>query len=166
MVRAMLLGSPAPKSLWGYALMYATWLKNRIPNKAIESEGKTPYEMVYGVKPDLSRAKEWGCKVFVNAKGKDKFDARAREGRYLGPSSETSDGFHVYWPETGRDRRVTVERSVRFLDGSAFEGEQEASPGVPTATPCDEGYTPNPSIHRSEPLKHSQNTILIVANTS
>jgi len=117
----MFIASGLDKSLWGFGLLYATWMKNRIPHKAIESEGKTPYEMVYGEKPDLSRAREWGCRIFVNAKGKDKFDARALEGRYLGPSHETSDGFHVYWPKTGR---VTVERSVRFLDGSSFEGEQ------------------------------------------
>ena len=65
LVRSMLIGSLCPKSLWGFALLYATWLKNRIPCKALESEEKTPYEMVYGEKPDLTRAREWGCKVFV-----------------------------------------------------------------------------------------------------
>jgi len=127
LVRAMVDSSPTPRSLWGYALMYAVWLKNRIPNKALEERETTPYEVVYGKKPDLSKAKEWGCRVFVKVKSKDKFDSRAREARYLGPSSETSDGFHIYWPETGR---VTVERNVRFLDGCAFEGEKDTSPAA------------------------------------
>ena len=148
LVRAALLGSGLPKSLWGYALMYATWLKNRVPHKAIESEGKTPYEMVYGEKPDLSRAREFGCKVMVKVKAVDKLDARAKEGRYLGPSSETSDGFHVYWPKT---RRVTVERNVRFLDGSAFEGEQGVTSGVTTANPFEIQPSKTAKIEPDEP---------------
>jgi hypothetical protein len=145
LVRAMLVGSGLPKSLWSYALMNATWLKNRIPTSALGKEGKTPFEMVYGRKPDLSRAREWGCKVMVKVKNEDKLDARAEEARYLGPSGETSDGFHIYWPKTGR---VTVERNVRFLDGSAFEGELGASSGVPTANPFE-----------NEPSNPAQNAV-------
>jgi hypothetical protein len=128
----MLIASKLPKSLWGYALMYATWLKNRIPHKALENIQKTPYELVFGEKPNLEKAKEWGCKVFVNVKNDDKLGARGRKGRYLGPSSETTDGFNIYWPGTGR---VTVERNIRFLDGCAFEGERRDYLDVATTNP-------------------------------
>ena len=93
MVQVSLLGSGLPKSLWGYALMYAVHLKNRLSHKALESVGKTPYEMVYGEKPDLSNLKEFGCKVFVKLKKSDKLDARAVECHYLCPSIKTRTDF-------------------------------------------------------------------------
>lgn len=136
MVRAVLTGSKLPKSLWGYAVMYSVHLKNRLPHKALESVGKTPYEVIYGRKPDLSRIKEFGCRIFVNVNNGDKLDPRGAEARYLGPCGETKDGFLVYWPKKGT---VTVERNVRFPDGSAFEGEKEESLEVSSANPSEFG---------------------------
>ena len=42
MVRAMLIASGLPKWLWGMAMMYAVYIWNRTPHKAIGM--KTPFE--------------------------------------------------------------------------------------------------------------------------
>jgi len=95
-----------------------------MPTAALKFEGKTPYEAMHGRKPDLSRAHRWYGRVYAQtaAERGTKLGPRAKEGRWVGPSSETDDGHKIYWPGTGR---VTVERNVRFLDESAIEGESE-----------------------------------------
>jgi hypothetical protein len=56
-VRAMLHASGMPKFLWGKAINHAIYLKNRTLTRTLEN--KTPFEMVYGRKPDLSRLPNW-----------------------------------------------------------------------------------------------------------
>ena len=50
-VHAMLNDSGLPKSLWAEAYNMATYVHNRTLTSALDS--RTPYEMVYGIKPDL-----------------------------------------------------------------------------------------------------------------
>ncbi len=47
-----LCNSILPKSQWAEALSAATYVQNRIPTKALG--GRTPYEIIYRDKPDLS----------------------------------------------------------------------------------------------------------------
>jgi len=62
-VRALLHASGLPKSLWGEAARHVVWLLNRTSTKAVK--GNTPYEAVFGKKPDLSKVREWGERVWV-----------------------------------------------------------------------------------------------------
>jgi hypothetical protein len=55
MTRCMLHSAGLGPEYWTYALVYATYLKNRIPHKGIN---KTPFEALTGAKPDLS-----GCRI-------------------------------------------------------------------------------------------------------
>jgi hypothetical protein len=48
---ALLHSSGLPKTLWGEAAHHVVWLLNRISTKAVD--GKTPYEAIFGKKPDL-----------------------------------------------------------------------------------------------------------------
>ena len=77
-------------SLWGFAVDYAAWLYNRIPQR---QSGITPMEMITNCKSDhrdLMRAHVWGCPVYVlEAKLQDgkklpKWNRRARMGQFLG----------------------------------------------------------------------------------
>lgn len=63
-MRSMLLETNAPKFLWGEAALTATYLINRCPSKALQV-GKTPSEIWYNRKPDVSKIKIFGCKAFV-----------------------------------------------------------------------------------------------------
>ena len=71
--RAMLLESNLPKSLWGYAILHANYIKNRTHTRSLPD--KTPYETVYGKKPNLQDAYEWGKDVYVKIKQDDKLSA-------------------------------------------------------------------------------------------
>ena len=68
--RAMLLESNLPKSLWGYAILHANYIKNCMHTCSLLD--KTSYKMVHGQKPNLHDTYEWGKDVFVKIKQDDK----------------------------------------------------------------------------------------------
>ncbi|KAI5335212.1 hypothetical protein L3X38_025345 [Prunus dulcis] len=55
-VRSMMSYTDLPISFWGYALLTAVYLLNRVPSKSIS---KTPYELWFGKKPRLNHVKIW-----------------------------------------------------------------------------------------------------------
>jgi hypothetical protein len=60
---------PFPKMFWGYALETATLMINRVPSKSVE---KTPHELWYGIVPNISFLKIWGCEAYVKRMTSDK----------------------------------------------------------------------------------------------
>ena len=54
----MLHHTQLPKNLWGEAIIFAVWLKNRTLTQALGN--MTPFERLYGSKPDLGGVPEWG----------------------------------------------------------------------------------------------------------
>ncbi|TFY74272.1 hypothetical protein EWM64_g9740, partial [Hericium alpestre] len=109
---AMLLAAGLPKFLWAATMQHAVWLWNRTGGKITGNQ--TPYEQVFGEKPDLSDLHEWGCLVWVRIENRRKLDVHADEGKFVGYSSE-SKGILVYWP---RKRSITVERNVIWDDAA------------------------------------------------
>jgi hypothetical protein len=97
-----------PKFLWTESVQHAAWLKNRM--MTYQLDGKTPFEMMFGNKPDLTNLPEWGAKAWVLKEDCGKLDAKADEGRWVGYSRE-SKAHRIYWP--GR-QRVTNERNISF----------------------------------------------------
>jgi transposase InsO family protein len=65
-VRACLIGSGLPSKLWGKALEYVVYVRNRSPTSALQ--GKTPYEALWGEPPNISNLREFGCPCFVMKK--------------------------------------------------------------------------------------------------
>ena len=63
MIRTMLIAAKLPESMWGEALLAATYLLNRSPTNAIQ-EKKTPAELWCGSKPDLKKLRVFGCQRF------------------------------------------------------------------------------------------------------
>ena len=55
---AMLLASNLPKSLWGYAVLNANFIKNHTHTSALPD--KTPYEVIHHKKPNLVDTYVWG----------------------------------------------------------------------------------------------------------
>lgn len=111
--RAMLHASKLPKNLWGEAINHAVWLKNRTPTKSLPN-GKTPYEMLYKKKPDLSGLREWGAWVWVHDSTGSKLDGRSQIGRWVGFDSESTGAHRIYWG----NGKVSVERNVKFNDNN------------------------------------------------
>ena len=59
MIRTMLVESNLDQRFWGEALSTAVYLRNRSPTKAVE--GKTPFEALYGKKPNVEHLRAFGC---------------------------------------------------------------------------------------------------------
>jgi len=55
---AILHQAGLPKNLWAEAINFAMWLKNRTSTKALGNS--TPFERLYGEKPNLAKVPEWG----------------------------------------------------------------------------------------------------------
>lgn len=149
MVRAMLHDATLPKSLWGEAVLHAVWLGNRMTTRPLGRQ-TTPYEAVFGAKPDISKVHAFGCHVWVHDTSGSKLDGRAREGRWVG-FDHNSQGHRIYWAKT---RTVTVERTVIFRPGAGatLEGENE-EPTTPESIaepspPVPETIEPRPSRTR------------------
>ena len=56
--------SSSPEKLWPEAWEYATWIKNRSLTRAVKSR-KTPWELLTGYVPNLSKEGVWGSRCFV-----------------------------------------------------------------------------------------------------
>ena len=106
--RTMHYTADLPKFLWTESIQHVVWLKNR--TTTYQLEGKTPFEMLFNKKPDLSNLPEWGTKVWVLKEDRGKLEAKADEGHWVGYSRD-SKSHRVYWP--GK-RHVTDERNLQF----------------------------------------------------
>ena len=73
-----------PRSLWAEAASTATYVYNRLPNAPLK--GKSPHEIWYNRKPDLSNLRVFGCVAYtlVPAAKNRKFDDRTTKMRFLG----------------------------------------------------------------------------------
>ena len=96
-----------PKNLWLEMIHHAVWLKNRTSTQALN--GKTPYEVIYGVKPNLANLPDWGAQVFMMKESSGKLDSKAIEGCWLGYSS-VSKGHCIYRPNC----QIMVKCNVTF----------------------------------------------------
>jgi transposase InsO family protein len=108
--RAILHQAGLPKNLWAKAIHFAIWLKNRTSTKALGSV--TPFERLYGEKPDLGNVPEWGQQVWVHSSTGSKLDTRGLQARWVGYDADSTHAHRVYWPEKNS---ISVERDVKFV---------------------------------------------------
>ena len=73
-----------PRSLWAEAASTAAYMYNRLPNAPLK--GKSPHEVWYSRKPDLSNLRVFGCVAYtlVPAAKRKKLDNRTEKMRLLG----------------------------------------------------------------------------------
>ena len=91
--RTLLYGSGLPAKYWSSALMHSVYLHNRMVHATTR---KTPFEGLYGVKPDIGHLKLFGSRVCVKQSGKrrSKLDRHDFNGMFLG---YTATDQVVYW---------------------------------------------------------------------
>ena len=106
----MLHASGQPHFLWGEAAHHAEWLKNCTPTKALD--GKTPFEVAMGKKPDLSGLREWGCQVWVRNQESTKLGGHVAKSVWVGFDTK-SNGSRIYWPVK---KKVSIECNCYFDD--------------------------------------------------
>ena len=106
-------GPNVPQSLWGEAVAAATLIRNCCPTKG-GSTLKTPHESFYGLTPDVSHFRTWGCRttVLLESHERSKFGSKILDGILVG-YSQNQKGYRIYQPKT---HKLLVARNVRFLE--------------------------------------------------
>lgn len=107
---SLLFQSSLPKHFWGYALLYATFLINRLPTKLLS--WKTPFKMIFGKQPNYQPLKVFGCLCYiVNTKPhKVKLAPRANPCIFLG----FREGIKAYKMYDLTLYKIIVARDVVF----------------------------------------------------
>ena len=107
MGRCLLLHSNLSKEFWPYAVMTATYIRNRCFNNRLK---QTAYFAITGRKPNLSNMRVFGSECYAYQQNKQKLDPRCTKGIFLG-YDKGSPAYLVYIPETGK---VMKYRVVKF----------------------------------------------------
>jgi len=99
-------------TLWGKCIQTAAYLKDHMPTCMLKD--KTPYEMYYGRKPDLSNLHEIGCKAFVliQSINQPKIYNRSVECTLIGYSLNSK----AFWCWNKQTRWITVSRNIYFIE--------------------------------------------------
>lgn len=121
MARCMLIESNLPKELWTYAVMTAAVIRNRCFNGRTK---QTPYYMLTGKKPNLSRMRVFGSVCYAYKHDKKKLDSRCDKGIFVG-YDKNSPAYLVYYSDT---KKVLKHRLVRFVTKSVCEKETQTDP--------------------------------------
>ncbi|CAI7920829.1 unnamed protein product, partial [Closterium sp. NIES-54] len=123
-IRTLLVDSGLPARLWGEALMWVVWVKNRVIQSALPAS-ITPMEAWYGQKPHVGMARIWGCMGSVMLHGHEKggkLDARAVMCVCVGVDME-SKGWRMLDPSL---MRIRIARDVDFLDNVMWKDWDKA----------------------------------------
>ena len=123
MARCMLIESNLPKELWTYAVMTAAVVRNRCYNKR---GGQTPYQMLTGKKPNLSKMKTFGSPCYAYKQDKKKLDSRCEKGIFVG-YDKNSPAYLVFYPNTGK---VVKNRLVKFITKSVSESQTQTEQDI------------------------------------
>jgi hypothetical protein len=108
--RALLYNSALPLHLWGEAVDHAAYLHNITYSAAV---GKSPNEAFYGVSPDLSLLRTFGCITYLRTPDelRKKLDPKAEVGYYLGPAP-ASKGVRVLCKHESGKWHVKYARDI------------------------------------------------------
>uniref|UniRef100_A0AAV1TLF5 Integrase catalytic domain-containing protein n=1 Tax=Peronospora matthiolae TaxID=2874970 RepID=A0AAV1TLF5_9STRA len=112
---SMLHHAKLDKCFWAEAAMTAIYVKNRLPSPKVVK--KTPFEIVYNLKPSVKHMRTFGCQTYILTPKENRFkwDPKARAGIFVG-YEEVSKAYRVYDIEAGQ---VVISRDVNF-DESTF----------------------------------------------
>ena len=118
--KCMCAHADLPKSLWAEAASTACYVYYRLPNAPLKC--KSPHEVWYSRKPDLSNLRVFGCVAYalVPAANRKKFDNRTEKMRFLGYHK----GHRAYKLMEKGSNRVFYRTDVTF-DGSNFRLTEE-----------------------------------------
>jgi len=75
---------------WSYAIRHVIYIINRLPSSFL-LHNKTPFELVFGYKPNFSNLITFGCLAFAHTldSGKTKFDKRTSKCIFVGYKAST-----------------------------------------------------------------------------
>ncbi|GJQ92964.1 ribonuclease H-like domain-containing protein [Tanacetum coccineum] len=109
--RSLLFQSGIPLKIWTECTVAVAYLINRVPSYVFNA--KSPFELVYGLKPKLFHLRSFGCLCFSSVLNSfDKFSARSEKCVLIGFST-TKKAYKVYSLES---KLVFYSRDVKFYE--------------------------------------------------
>ncbi|GJV64231.1 ribonuclease H-like domain-containing protein [Tanacetum coccineum] len=99
-----------PLNIWDESVLIDVYLINRIPSSVLS--GKSPYELIYKVEPNLSHLKTFRCLCFSTMlNNSDKFSSRSENSVFVGYSFDKK-GYKLFSLES---QKVFYSRDVKLL---------------------------------------------------
>lgn len=145
MIRCLLKEAGLPQQDWLEAYKFTLHIRNRMPTQALE--GMVPFEAYYGVKPDLSDIRVFGCLAYAkdvsdHTKG---LDSRTNRVIFLGWMEENNEQSKSYRVRDVSSRRVFKARDIVFDESPRREGIYDSFPSAVNPTPIPAPTTPAPA---------------------
>ena len=117
--RAILYHAKLPLKFWAEAVSTMTYIRNRSPTSALD--GATPHEYWFGVKPNISNLRVFGCICYVHIPDsqRKKLEQKSYKAIFMGYPDGTK-GFKVFNPITEKFARScnVIFREQTFYDFS------------------------------------------------
>ena len=119
--RSMIYQAGVPLDFWAEACNTAIYLHNRSPTIAVKD--KTPYECLFGTKPDISHLRVFGCMCYVHVPDsrRRKLDQKANRAIFVGYPRGTK-GYKLYDLEK---KRFVISRDVTFFEKNFHQFESK-----------------------------------------
>ena len=151
--RPMLSDAGLPKHLWADAIVTANYLRNRSP---LSGRDKTPFELFYGTKPDVSHLRIFGATVFAHTPSalRTKLDPVSQPGRLIGYAANRK-GYKILLNSgaiiTSRD--VTFDESKPPKPTSPTSHKPPSQPETSQPEPVPSPSTPTPKTWELPPMR-------------
>ena len=146
MARSLIIEAKLPKSLWTYAVLLATHIRNRCYVQRIKT---TPYSLITGLKPDISSLHLFGSVCYPLVQDPKKLDPRCKKGYFVGYDRD-SPSYLVYHPDKFT---VMKYRLVKFTDKFENNNQEEPDLPIPTAFEPEVKTKTEPVVATPEPRK-------------
>jgi transposase InsO family protein len=111
MARCMILDAQMPDAAWAEAITTAAYIRNRLYSSATN---RTPFELFYGRKPQVSHIRRFGVTTVALKEGQNinKLHPKGEVLKLVG-YSPTQKGYRLISPQNGK---LIISRDVRFMD--------------------------------------------------
>ncbi len=120
--RSMIYQAGLPLNFWAEACNTAIYLHNRSPTTALRN--KTPYECLFGTKPDISHLRVFGCMCYVHIPDsrRRKLDQKANRAIFVGYPQGTK-GYKLYDLEK---KSFVISRDVTFFEKKFHQFDEQS----------------------------------------
>jgi len=124
MVRCMLFYSGSGKEFWGFAVLTAVHIVNRLPSSS--RENKTLFESWFGHPPSIGHLRVFGCIAYrhIPSANRRKVDPRGQRCRIIGYKEER--GSRVYRVYNESRKQVLITRDIVFDETTIMKNTSQA----------------------------------------
>lgn len=167
LAKTMLLQFDTPEFLWAEAIACTLYVRNRLLNK--QSFGKTPFEHIFGRKPNLKHLKLFGCAAyeFIPKAQRGQWKSNSRKLMLVGYQS-TSRHYRLYDPET---RKIIIGRNTSFQENInprarfVIGGKNAQDKGVPDQAEDENNDNPDPQPESDEEAEANKENYRVLVQT-